>query len=1257
MAKKKIYEYVGREPVTKTIRFELKPEPITEKALCTTSVLLSEKRRSELCKEVKKIMDEYYREFIRGVLSTTELTGLDEYYVLYNDKSKNGERLKKLEKIEDSLRKQISSNFCSNPVFHKMHGEAMIRELLPEFIEEQNYLKWLKELKGFSTYFNDFYMKRKNMYSSEKKETAIAYRIINENLPKFVDNMEIFRKVREILSEDIKKLNIEIGNSISVNVESYFEIRGFNHVLSQEGIDVYNQIIGGISEEEKIKIKGINEYVNLYNQHKHKNEHLPLLKPLYKQILSERTTVSFIPESFESDQEVLDSVQKCFFDIENEKNLYKELEVIGKLFNSLDNYDKNGIWISSGKDLQRTSKRVYGDWMSVEKGWNKQYDEKNRKKIKDEKYYEKRKKEFKKIESFSLFEIAFFYNLGTGSDEESRYIAESMLISYIQTEVADGIDKIKAAYAKSKDLLTKKYVLSKKLSKNEMAVGIIKELMDSIKNLEKSINVLKGMGKESNKDDDFYGQFDNILRGFAKYDLLYDKVRNYLTKKPYSTEKIKLSFDNPQFLGGWDRSKEGDYRTIILRKGKLYYLGIMTKGNARIFKDYPYEEGEAAYEKMEYKLLPGPNKMLPKVFFAKSNVNIYTPDEEILKIYKSGSFKKGEKFSLDDCHKLIDFYKKSIKKNEEWKKFEFVFKNTREYADIAEFYNDVKNQGYKIRFKNISETYIKTLEREGKIYLFKIYNKDFSEKSSGTPNLHTIYFKMLFDERNLKNVVFKLNGEAEMFFRQASISENEIIDHKKGEEVANKNEDNPVKKHYCKFRMIKDRRYTCDKFMLHIPITINYKAPGNYGLNTQVRKSIKDCDTNYIIGIDRGERNLLYVVVINENGEIVEQRSLNKIKNILNDVTITTNYHRLLVEKEKKTKQNKSSWQTIESIKDLKEGYLSQAVKEICDLVVKYDAIIAIENLSDGFKHTRAKFERQVYQKFETMLKNKLYYLVDKKLNFEEKGGVLKGYQLINTPEGRYNTNGQDGFLFYVPAWLTSKIDPVTGFVNLLYFKYINVDKSRELFENMDDIRYNSKENYFEFDIDYSKFKTNNTSYVKKWTLCTYGERIITARDPENNYQFTSKLVDLTEEFKKLFDKYEIDYYSDLKQSILSQDSKSFYEELIRKFNNMLQMRNTKTSRFDKNNTDCFSYEDSETMNDNDFIISPVKGCNGIFFDSRKAIGNQPKDADANGAYNIARKALWIIKQIKQTPDDELGTMRITIKNAEWLEMAQRNDG
>ena len=149
----------------------------------------------------------------------------------------------------------------------------------------------------------------------------------------------------------------------------------------------------------------------------------------------------------------------------------------------------------------------------------------------------------------------------------------------------------------------------------------------------------------------------------------------------------------------------------------------------------------------------------------------------------------------------------------------------------------------------------------------------------------------------------------------------------------------------------------------------------------------------------------------------------------------------------------RQSWQTIENIKELKEGYLSQVIHKISELMVKYNAIVVLEDLNMGFMRGRQKVEASVYQKFEKMLIDKLNYFADKKKGQNELGGVLKAYQLANKFESFQKMGKQSGFLFYTQAWNTSKIDPVTGFVNLFDTRYENVAKSKAFFEKFDSIR------------------------------------------------------------------------------------------------------------------------------------------------------------------------------------------------------------
>ena len=71
-----------------------------------------------------------------------------------------------------------------------------------------------------------------------------------------------------------------------------------------------------------------------------------------------------------------------------------------------------------------------------------------------------------------------------------------------------------------------------------------------------------------------------------------------------------------------------------------------------------------------------------------------------------------------------------------------------------------------------------------------------------------------------------------------------------------------------------------------------------------------------------------------------------------------------------------------------------------------------------------------------------------------------------------------------------------------------------------------------------------------------------------------------------------------------------------------------------------------------DYLLSPVADENGNFYDSRKAGNTLPQDADANGAYNIARKGLWAVRKIKAAAQGE--KINLAISNKEWLQFAQQ---
>lgn len=1218
-------------PLSKTLRFSLIPVGKTEDNFNKKLLLESDKQRAENYENVKSYIDRFHKEYIKSALANARIEKINEYAALYWKSNKDDSDAKAMESLEDDIRKQISKQLTSTANFKRLFGKELICEDLPAFLTDENEKETVECFRSFTTYFNGFNTNRKNMYSSEKKSTAIAYRCVNDNLPRFLDNIKTFQKIFDNLSDEaITKLNTNLYNRFGRKIEDIFSVDYFDFVLAQSGIDVYNSMIGVYTCSDGTKIQGLNQCINRYNKQVAKNEkskRLPLMKPLRKQILSEKDSVSFIPEKFNSDNEVLLAIEEYY------NNHISDIDSLTELLQSLNTYNANGTFIKSGAAVSDISNAAFNSWNVLRLAWNEKYEALHpvTSTTKIDKYIEKRDKVYKSIKSFSLFELQ---ELGAENGNE--------ITDWYISSINECNRKIKETYLQARELLESDYEkdYDKRLYKNEKATELVKNLLDAIKEFQQLVKPLNGTGKEENKDELFYGKFTSFYDSVADIDRLYDKVRNYITQKPYSKDKIKLNFDNPQLLGGWDKNKESDYRTVILRKNDFYYLAVMDKSHSKVFVNAPEitSEDEDYYEKMEYKLLPGPNKMLPKVFFASRNIDKFQPSDRILDIRKRESFKKGATFNKSECHEFIDYFKESIKKHDDWSKFGFEFSPTESYNDISEFYREVSDQGYYISFSKISKNYIDKLVENGYIYLFQIYNKDFSKYSKGTPNLHTLYFKMLFDERNLSNVVYKLNGEAEMFYREASINDKEKITHHANRPIKNKNPDNEKKESVFEYDIVKDKRFTKRQFSLHMSVTINFKARGQEFLNYDVRKAVKYKDDNYVIGIDRGERNLIYISVINSNGEIVEQMSLNEI---IGDNGYSVDYQKLLDKKEKERDKARKNWTSVENIKELKEGYISQVVHKICELVVKYDAVIAMEDLNFGFKRGRFPVEKQVYQKFENMLISKLNLLIDKKAEPTENGGLLRAYQLTNKFDG-VNKAKQNGIIFYVPAWDTSKIDPATGFVDLLKPKYTSVREAKKLFETIDDIKYNTNTDMFEFCIDYGKFPRCNSDFKKTWTVCTNSSRILSFRNEKKNNEWDNKQIVLTDEFKSLFNEFGIDYTSDLKASILSISNADFYNRLIRLLSLTLQMRNSIIG---------------STLPEDDYLISPVANDRGEFYDSRNYKGSNaalPCDADANGAYNIARKALWAIHVLKDTPDDMLQKAKLSITNAEWLEYTQR---
>lgn len=1290
-------EFIALSKVQKTLRNELKPTPFTAEHIKQRGIISEDEYRAQQSLELKKIADEYYRNYITHKLN--DINNLD-FYNLFDAieekyKKNDKDNRDKLDLVEKSKRGEIAKMLSADDNFKSMFEAKLITKLLPDYVE-RNYtgedkekaLETLALFKGFTTYFTDYFNIRKNMFKENGGASSICYRIVNVNASIFYDNLKTFMCIKEKAETEIALIEEELTELLdSWRLEHIFSEDYYNELLAQKGIDYYNQICGDV-----------NKHMNLYCQQNKLKANVFKMTKLQKQIMGISEKAFEIPPMYQNDEEVYAAFNGFISRLE-------EVKLIDRLGNVLQNsniYDTAKIYINA-RCYTNVSSYVYGGWgvieSAIERYWYNTIAGKGQSKAKK---IEKAKKDnkfmsVKELDSIvSDYEPDYFNASNMDDDNSGRAFSGHGVLGYF-----NKMSKLLA----NMSLHTITYDSGDSLIENKETALNIKKDLDDIMSIYHWLQTFI-IDEVVEKDNAFYAELEDIYYELENVVTLYDRIRNYVTRKPYSTQKFKLNFASPTLASGWSRSKEFDNNAIILLRNNKYYIAIFNVNNKpdkQIIKGSEEQRLSTDYKKMVYNLLPGPNKMLPWVFI-KSNTGKrdYNPSSYILEGYeKNRHIKSSGNFDINYCHDLIDYYKACINKHPEWKNYGFKFKETTQYNDIGQFYKDVEKQGYSISWAYISEADINRLDEEGKIYLFEIYNKDLSSHSTGKDNLHTMYLKNIFSEDNLKNICIELNGNAELFYRKSSMKRN--ITHKKDTVLVNKtyiNEagvrvsltDEDYIKVYNYYNndyvidvekdkklveilerighrknpidIIKDKRYTEDKYFLHFPITINYGVDDE-NINAKMIEYIAKHNNMNVIGIDRGERNLIYISVINNKGNIIEQKSFNLVNNY--------DYKNKLKNMEKTRDNARKNWQEIGKIKDVKNGYLSGVISKIARMVVDYNAIIVMEDLNRGFKRGRFKVERQVYQKFENMLISKLNYLVFKEKKADENGGILKGYQLTYLPKSALQIGKQCGCIFYVPAAYTSKIDPATGFINIFDFKKYSgsainakVKDKKEFLMSMNSIRYVNEgsaeyekighRQLFAFSFDYNNFKTYNVSIpVNEWTTYTYGERI--KKLYKDGRWSGSEVLNLTEDLIELMEQYGIEYKDghDIREDISHMDemrNADFICNLFEKFKYTVQLRNSK----------------SEAEGDDyDRLVSPVLNSHNGFFDSSDYKENEksddiiddkqimPKDADANGAYCIALKGLYEINKIKEnwSDDKKLKESELYIGVTEWLDYIQ----
>lgn len=1328
-------KFTKQYQLSKTLRFELKPVGKTINFL--DEVIKKDKTINESYNQAKFYFDMLHREFIESALQKEKAENINfqefakifyrQNQIIKKNKNEKKDRkeiqneVNKSQRIIDegrkNLYKQIRKIFDKKAENWKMQYKdklkksdlkqkginflmsAGILKILedkfpPEKNEEFKKQNWpslyikdqltgqqvyiFEKFEKFTTYLTKFQKTRENLYADNGESASVITRIVS--------NFEIFLRNKEVFENKYQNNYQEIGFSTT----DIFNIDYYLNCLTQPGIEKlknqsedkisYNKIIGEIN-------KKIKEYRDKNPKEKGK---LPLLRKLDRQILGavEKEEELIKATKDKNENELFLERFKEFIN-ENKKRTPKAIALMNALANGEFQDDLNGIYLKQSA-INTISRKWFSDWrkflLNLPQS-SKSKEEIVEPKIKKFVSLQDIKDAVEAIEE-DIFKDKYYQDkiIFRDSDKWQQFL---QIWKYEFDSLFESED---CGYNNALSEAEKLSSFNNKKSKKE--IGVVKNYCDSSLKIYQMMKYFdlgdkEKKGTPTDFNTDFYARFDDYYKDY-KFIKYYNAFRNYLTKKLYSEEKIKLNFDCGTLLGGFDKNKEKDNLGVILRKGDLYYLGIIHKDHKNIFDEkknkeiYQLNENNDYYEKMEYKLFPDPKRMIPKIAFAKKNRKNFGWSEEIQNIkdkYEKFQNKKKDnrdawkdEFDKNETTKLIAYYQQCLERGGYKKEFNFNWKQPNEYSGIGEFNNDIARQNYYLKFRKIDKNYIDEKANNGELYLFKIYNKDFSDKADGTKNIHSLYFLNLFPNgaEKLNNAILKLSGKGEIFYRPASL-------HPQKEK---RKFSRPITKY---------KRYTQDKYLLHLPIAINAGFDKSKKFNQKINLFLAENKNRFnIIGIDRGEKNLLYYCVVNQKGQILEQGSLNEIAGV--------NYFEKLVEREKERQLNRQSWQPVVQIKDLKKGYISYVVQKICSLVEKYNAIVVLEDLNMRFKQIRSGIERTVYQQFEKALIDKLNYLVFKDgRDVFSPGGVLNGYQLTAPFNSFKKIGKQTGILFYTNAEYTSQTDPLTGFRKNIYISNsASARKIKELLKNFKTIKAigwdKSEKSYY---LTYNPFDFDKNNISKKWTVYSKVSRIRREKNASNGY-WEYKKIDLNKEFKDLFEKYgfdpekndilldiinkmKVDDQTLMDKKEFDRKAKNFYERFIYLFNLVLQIRNTASLSI-KINPENNQLEEIDYGVD--FIASPVKpffttkGQNEFakksgkkelkevyatpnFGDFSEFFIGEPSvkeeftknfDSDGVGAYNIARKGIIILEKIKQNPEKP----DLYISKLDWDKFTQK---
>lgn len=1224
----------------KIIQFKLCPMGNTKRAMLKNAVKEMDADLSRAVDILAKGLDTFYLHLITNALNTANLEW--DSYIDEEDES-----IKEADVLKDVT--GILKEYCQTQYKNaKLFDVAFIKDVFTPFVKENQdlfedvdeLLETLDNTSAAGTLLSKYFVSRKAIITGELKG-SVAERILT-NFKIYAENMRYTKKLYGSMAPDVRAL---------ISEDTIWD--DYNKFLTQEGVDIYNGYLAGEYEGD-VRVKdGINVTANLANQ-KNKDKKYAFVKKLnqlQKQIMSE-TTPKFTIDAF-ADNVSYTAALKEFVAQTARKAVDAAIE---KLY-SLENADLDGIYLSElnthlySKRLTKNptaitaelcaeiTKEVQGDAKKVTKKMEAAID---------------------KLLKTRLYSLAHLNEIISRYNENGETIQENI--------VNDAVT-LYEDFQSAEESLTG--LLEKDTFTPVDHIDDIREYLNAINEIGRMLKLFKNVPEDNIIDSDFYNGLEEILDDLKECNKFLNKSRNYLTKKTsdYANKVVTCLGNSGNLRTGWTQKDETCLDSVkneiaLLKRDNKYYVFTYEKGAKTKLPVRKEPISDRDYGKLMIYSTPDAAKILPKHaftsfvkaadMFADADCQSYVKEggmkepititREIWEIKNRGWFKtehlkaKGEdpeKLRQEyehDLYAMIDFYKEFLVKSSTLEKHNPVLKETKEYENIGQFFDDVNRGFYNLGISYVNDKELNKVLNENKGYLFELTSQALRNNKQNDTQAN--YLRYLWSDENIKNPAVQLKANRIFIHRDAAIERK--VTHPKGTVMVNRIAKNGKRIPHdvyqelylyankkikvlsseasiwekeaiyktCTMDRIKDNRYTKETLTIGLCISINDDVNNMQPLNKRVNALIREKEDINILSVVRGERNLLYYTIMNsKDKKIIEKGSLNEVNGI--------DYQDRLRAFTSDKKDAQRNWKQSKSITSLKEGYLKHAISKILKLAIQYDAIICIEDLNDRFKDKKSALDNQVYKLFESTLVARMGCYIRPEIPAGERGSITNPYQMAD-PD--FDKGIQNGILFRVEPSYTANMCPVTGYTPVFDMRDITtVEKKRNFLSKLDKIIYNEEKNRFEITFDYKNFKTVKDMPVTKWTLGSHVKKYTwnpTGKKTEE--------TDVTAEIKRILYEAGIDYRTgDIPLENLSNKGVT---EFFDAFRTMTYMQ----------------YRDADN---NDTFVSP-----SILNNSTEYI---PESMEENKAYHIGLKGLLSIEAIKN--EESLG-----IDSKKWFTFKQQ---